>query len=401
VTAEPNQARSAIRSLARDRGALAWAIVVVLIYAAGTLAVAQVRPGRVDRAMEVAVAMSHGRLDLGVPAGTNDTASVGGRTYQVISPLPIVPYLVFVPFPAWWAIARWLIGCALGIVAAWLALPLARRYAGPGPAAYWVATLGAFGTLLFDLSIQGDFYYLAHVEATILAFIALIEFGGRRRPWIIGLTLGLASLARPTMLLAAVPFGLAIVAGARTSRIRSGLLFALPVGLGLAVTGLYNVLRFGSPLETGYGISALSNPILAKARSVGLFSVRHVADNLAVLVGRGFDIRPRFPYLVPDLYGHSILLTSPALLIAVGAGLRRTGAVVLWAAAGLVTALLLLYYGGGGWETYGFRYALDAVPFLLALVGIAARDRFGALEKLLVVLSVGFVGYFVVWTVFR
>ncbi|MGZ6294052.1 MAG: hypothetical protein ACXWPO_04505, partial [Candidatus Limnocylindrales bacterium] len=64
---------------------------------------------------------------------------------------------------------------------------------------------------------------------------------------------------------------------------------------------------------------------------------------------------------------------------------------ILWASAGLVTVLLLLYYGGGGTRTFGYRYFLDAKPFLLALTALAARRRFGSLEELLIVMSVGFV----------
>jgi hypothetical protein len=335
--------------------------VVVAAYVLGTIVVAQFQPARVNPAMQVAIALADGRLNIDLPPGTNDTATVGGLTYQVISPLPIVPYLLFVPFPALWAVSRLIIGCALGIVAAWLALPFARRYAGPAPQAYWLATLGAFGTLLFDLSIQGDFYYLAQVEAMLFTLVALIEFAGRRRPWLLGLALALASLARPTLILAAIPLGLAVLAS-KEGRARSFLLFALPLILGVALTGVYDALRFGTPWQTGYGISTVGNPVLAQARSIGLFSLQHVPDNLARLLARGFDLRATFPYLVPDPYGDAILLTSPGLLAAVGAGLRRDGAWALWSTAGLLTAALLLYYGGGGWETYGFRYFLDAVP---------------------------------------
>jgi hypothetical protein len=85
----------------------------------------------------------------------------------------------------------------------------------------------------------------------------------------------------------------------------------------------------------------------------------------------------------------------------VGAGARDLTVRTLWAAAALVAIPVLLYYGWGGWVTYGYRYALDFTPMLLALVAIAARSRFGALEKLLIVLSVAFVGYGLVWALFR
>jgi hypothetical protein len=171
---------------------------------------------------------------------------------------------------------------------------------------------------------------------------------------------------------------------------------AVAVGL----TGLYDLARFGSIFETGYGISVLAKQSLAQQRAQGLFSLRHVPDNLGLLLARGFDLRERFPYLVPDPNGHSILLTSPALLAAVSAGVRSRSARILWAASFLVAVPVLLYYGGGGYRTYGYRYALDFIPFLLALVAIGARTRFGSLEKLLIGLSVGFVGYGVVWAVF-
>ena len=63
----------------------------------------------------------------------------------------------------------------------------------------------------------------------------------------------------------------------------------------------------------------------------------------------------------------------------------------------LVAIPVLLYYGGGGWITFGHRYALDFVPFLLALTACAANTRFGRLERALIVLSVLSCGYGVVW----
>ena len=177
--------------------------------------------------------------------------------------------------------------------------------------------------------------------------------------------------------------------------------FATPIAVSIGVVALYNAARFGSPFETGYGISVLTMNALTRSRAQGVLSLRHVPHNLQSLLFNGFGYRGRFPFLAAHSNGHSILLTSPALLAAVGAGIRSRTAAVLWASVVLITAVLLVYYGGGGRTTYGYRYLLDATPFLLALTAMAARRQFGALERLLIVMSVGFVSYGFVWLAFR
>ena len=250
-------------------------------------------------------------------------------------------------------------------------LPLARRYGPGGTTTLWLATLGAFGTLLWTLAIKGNFYYLAQVQAMFFCLIALIEWRGRRRAWVIAVALGLSGLARPTTLLAAIPFGVALLLESR-ERVRTAIAFGLPLVAAIGLTGLYNAARFGSPFETGYGISTLQRPELIAARMKGVFSFRHVLQNIYYLFLRGFDHVSRFPFFAPDSFGHSILLTTPAVLIAVSAGIRSRTVVILWSATILIAIPLLLYYGGGGFTTYGYRYALDLMPFVLALVAIGA-----------------------------
>jgi hypothetical protein len=378
-------------SLVRDRGALVWVIVVAFVYLGATFLVARSASPRIDRAMQLAINLTLGRFDLGPVTRFNDIVIIGGRNYQAISILPILPYLVFVPFAGLWTGSHWIISAVLGMFAGWLALPLARRYGPEGVPAYWLAAFGAFGTLLFTQSISGSFYYLGHVEAIVCSFVALLEWRGRKRAWVLGLAFGLAGLARPTVLLAIIPFGMALLLGA-SKRLRTITAFLAPVVATILVTLAYDFVRFGSAFETGYGISILSRS-LAEQRAKGIFSIGHLPYNLGLFLARGFDLQAHFPYLVADANGHSILLTSPALLAAVGAPIRDNTVRVLWAAAIIVAIPVFLYYGGGGPITYGYRYALDFMPFLFALVAIAARTRFGALEKLLIVLSCLFVGY--------
>ena len=383
-----------------DRGAIWWMGLVAFVYGTATFVRSQASvPFGADHMMILAADMAVGRSDLSSLTTINDIVTSGGRHYQAMSLLPTIPYLPLVPFHDLWPWSRWIVSGVLGIVAGWLALPLARRYGPGGIADYWLAALGAFGTLLFTLTIEGDFYYLAHLEATLLAFLLLIEWSDRRRAPVLGLLIGLCTLARPTLLLVAVPFGLALLAEDRP-RVRTALLFGLPVAAAVAVTGWWDWVRFDSVLETGYGIAWITPPLEA-LRSQGLFSTTHLPTNLALFLGGGYGVRDAFPWLVPSSAGQSIFLTTPALLIAVGASLRDRTNQVLWASVILTAIPVFLYYGGGGGDTYGYRYAMDFVPFLLVLVAVAMRDRFGNLERALITMSLLFVCYGYFWQTWK
>ena len=411
--------------LGDDPGAVGWMLIVAFVYAGATFVRSQASSWGPDHMMILATDLWAGRSDLSSLTTINDIVTIGDRHYQAMSLLPTIPYLPLVPFQFLWPFSRWIVSAVIGIVAGWLALPLARRYGPGGTADYWLAALGAFGTLLFTLTIEGNFYYLAHLEAVLLTFLTLIEWQGRRRPWVIGLLIGLAALARPTLLVAAVPFGLGLLAdawdhirepSAESGRglgpagswaadvagafVRPALAFGLPLVGALAVTGWWDWVRFGSPLETGYAIAWITGPF-ETLRDQGLFSTVHVPTNLALFIGGGYTVRDAFPWLVPSVEGQSILLTTPAILISVGAGLRARLNLVLWGAVILTAIPVFLYYGGGGANTYGYRYAMDFVPFLVALVAVAMKDRFGNLEKALIGLSVAFVCYGYVWQAFQ
>jgi hypothetical protein len=95
-----------------------------------------------------------------------------------------------------------------------------------------------------------------------------------------------------------------------------------------------------------------------------------------------------FPVLRPDGFGLSIFLTSPALLLALRADWRSSRTWLLAGAAVFTLAPSLLYYGGG-WLQYGYRYALDSIPFVMTLAGLAAaRHGIGWGWKLLIVFGV-------------
>ena len=74
--------------------------------------------------------------------------------------------------------------------------------------------------------------------------------------------------------------------------------------------------------------------------------------------------------------GMSVFITSPGLLLAARAPWRDLRSWLLLLAAVLVLIPTLLYYGGG-WLQYGYRYFLDSIPFLWAMVAMGAAKRNG------------------------
>jgi hypothetical protein len=151
--------------------------------------------------------------------------------------------------------------------------------------------------------------------------------------------------------------------------IQAWVTLGIAFGISVAFFLWYNDARFGSPFESGYGLATLP-PFLQAQREIGLFSLRHVPMNLEYLFLKLPRPIPTAPFFKPDGLGMSVFITSPGLLMALGASWRNTRT---WWLAGAAIAVLiptLLYYGGG-WIQFGYRYFLDSIPFIVALCGLA------------------------------
>jgi hypothetical protein len=378
---------------------LFFAAVVVAAYAAATAMAMGIDKIGPDPMTLVAERALGGHLDADGLKGGVDVVLLGGHYYLALGVLQLLPYLPFAAIPALQGIGHFVICLLFGVPAAYLSLPLARAYGARGANAFWIATFTAFGSLLLYVSVLGDMYYLAHAESFLALTLFLLEWAGRRRPALLGAMLAVSFLARPTTLIAAVPFGLALLWSRRT-QIRSvavaAVAFGLPIALGLAVFGWFNWVRFGSPLESGYAISYINYQSLVDRRAMGLFSIRQIPENLRLALLALPGVINGAPFIVPNREGMSMLLVSPALLTSLWAGFRDRTAQLLWIAAALVAVPVFLYYGGG-FQQYGFRYALDFTPFLVALMAMGTRRWIGWPERVLVVASVVSVSYGVLW----
>jgi hypothetical protein len=228
--------------------------------------------------------------------------------------------------------------------------------------------------------------------------------GGRlhvdRRAFRGGVLLGLASTARLTVLLA-FPFFMLVGSGGGTWR-RS---WSAALGVAIPVVALlaYNVATTGQVFHPAYDhlyrLEARAYRGLGYHLDWAAEDPRYLPQNLALMLFTGPEILPDHlrdtlgtidrplctapgatrglfdascPIALPRDIGMSILLTSPALLLAIPAFLdrRRRRLVLASALAVLLVTVANLMHFSQGWVQFGYRFGNDTVPFALVLVAL-------------------------------
>jgi hypothetical protein len=335
----------------------------------------------------LADAFLHGRVSLDVRLGFQDVIVRGDQLYVPFAPFPAIALMPLVALFGPVVTDQWETG--INAVLAASTVGLAWWFAGRAGVRslvdrFLLAVLLGFSTQIWWVTTRGGVWHTGHLIATILTLACLLELWGSRRAWLIGLLAGAAFLTRAPIAFA-IPFYALLLAGdaiwePRRWPWRAWIELALGVLPSLLFFFWYNAARFGSPFESGYGLAVLPEWLEAQRRH-GLFSTYHIPMNVDYMFLRLPVFSWSFPFLRPDGLGMSILLTSPGLLYAVRAPWRSSR--TWWVAgAGLVVLIPTLLYYGGGWLQYGYRYALDSIPFawaLCVLAAAAASDRRAAL----------------------
>jgi hypothetical protein len=361
-------------------------------------------------------------------------------TPGALLPFPPLPAIVLVPFVAVWGIetdirtVSVLVG-AVDVGIAWWALgrlPVSRRIR--------LATtiFFGFGTVLWYAAQLGTTWFFAHVVAVgfILAAVgvalgadpaaddevdelapmpalvrsvadqlrrplALLD----RRQIIVGLLFGLACTARLPVLFGA-PFFMLVGGGGTWVRrsVSAGLGTALPVGLLL----LYNVATTGHVFHPGYDWQyqreATGYPTLNYNPAWGIEDPRYLVQNLGIMFLSTPAIAPELapetlgdgppvctdpdatrglfdktcPLVEPRAIGMSILLTSPAFLLAFFALRSRRSRLVAGSYLAIVLiAIVNLMHFSQGWVQFGYRFSNDFVVFALPLVAVGMARRGG------------------------
>jgi len=359
----------------------------------------------------LANAFLHGRVWLDQALGPYDVVVVGARAYVPLAPFPAFVLAPLVALAGPEAAAGWepVVNSLLAVAGLALLWRLAGRLGVASLAdRAWLLALFGFSTATWWVTMRGGVWHTGQLIASVLTFLGLLEAFGRRRALVMGLLAGVGFLTRAT-LLAAVPYwGWRALPDRVRSRLPGGLPHTIRVAarrggwlaVGIAPALLfalwYNAVRFDNPFESGYGIAALPEFLEAR-RALGVFSPAHLGMNLDYFLVHLGQSTSSFPWFKPDGLGMSVLLTSPGLLFAVRADWRRRETIALGLTALLVLVPSLLYYGGGWWQ-FGYRYALDCFPFVMALCAMAAaRHGIGRGWKLLILLGVAVNLYGVYW----
>jgi hypothetical protein len=383
-------------------------------------------------------------------------------TTGALLPFPPLPAIVLLPFVALWGLATdiravsVLLG-AIDVGLAWWALgalPVSRR------ARLAATVFFGFGTVFWYAAQLGTTWFFAHVTAVTFVLLAIgvalsadpeaddevteppspaglaaavgsalrhpLELIDRRQ-LVAGLLFGIACTARLTVVFGA-PFLMLVGGGGSWVRrsVSAGLGAALPVLLLLA----YNVATTGHVLHPGYEyqyqLEAYGYPGLNYHPEWGIEDPRYLLQNLQIMflstpaffpdhvpasLGGGAalcmapdDVRGLFdtscPIALPRDIGMSIILTSPAYLLALPALVGRRSRLVAGASlAVLAIALVNLMHFSQGWVQFGYRFSNDFVAFALPLVavGMERRGRVGLLAFVLVVASVAINLWGVIW----
>ena len=117
-------------------------------------------------------------------------------------------------------------------------------------------------------------------------------------------------------------------------------------------------------------------------RSLGIEDIGHIPLNALIMLGWLPIVRPECglqildpacPVLQPDAIGMSVVLTSPAYLLAIPLLIRgwRRRIVAGSALAILAIAVVNLMHFSQGWVQFGYRFSNDFAPFALVLVTLA------------------------------
>jgi len=388
-------------------------LLALFIYAYTAIDLDLATRSRTSYFPELAQSFLQGRLDLPDPPSTKDLTLFGDKFYVSFPPLGA---LLMIPFAALRGVESINVllfndfFAALGVTFTFLMLETMKNL-GWNQLRWWenglLALFLGFGTAQYYLSERTLVNLISHILATsFLALSLWLAFlGAQRQKWtdffLAGTALGLAMLARPNVIFACVALAAILFQRLRELEKFNRInyfrqIFFLTIPIVTVILGLfwYNQARFGSPIDFGYAYMLLDQP--GDLITYGQFHPHFIAENL-------YDNFLRLPYwetecrmFAPNPQGTSIFLTSPVIVYLARAWKREVWVLGAWISIGFIALTHALYYNSGAIQ-FGYRFSMDFMPMVIALLAFGFKDKLPRFALLLIVYSVlvNYVG--VIW----
>ncbi|HEX6269754.1 MAG TPA: hypothetical protein VFZ43_05935 [Anaerolineales bacterium] len=268
-----------------------------------------------------------------------------------------------------------------------------------------LVVLFAFGNPHLWVGIRGRAWFVSQIVT--VAFLALAVLAALRSwsPWWVGISIGLAIAARPNGILT-WPFVFAITiqilkeehGSISWKQIRDwSIKTIIPMAIAVAGLLIYNYARFENFLDFGYTTIHGGPAIVANAQSYGIFSPRYILNNIKAMFFYLPAIRfgDQWPIL-PSTLGTSIFLVTPPLIYLFRRYEHKWWILGAWASVFLNFVLLVLYHNTGAHQ-FGYRYILDALVPLMALLAVALGGKIPWHFILLLLFSIMFNIYGTYW----
>ena len=318
-----------------------------------------------------------GRVDIpDLPDYYQDKFELDGKIY---TPFPPIPALFLAPivkiFPD---ITQQKVSIIVGALNAVLVFVLLSNYTS-SKKAFLLTIFFSFGTVAFWSSIVGTTWYFAHNVAIFFLVSSLIAFKNKL-DFLSGLFFALAVLSRYPILVGGLFFALELFKEKKR-------LFYFLCGAFLAIPAqfYYDFIRFGSFLETGYvtvyesyvhssypfTFMQLINP---SAPYFGYMDIRNIPLHLFTFLAYPPIIEQSLK-IMPSPYGMGIIFTTPLLFLALKPIFTTSLERNLFIGAVAIALVEFMHYAQG-WVQFGYRFALDFMPFLLILLALRFKSIF-------------------------
>ena len=368
----------------------------------------------------LAGAFLKGRLYIENPPYTHDLTLFRGKWYVPMPPLPAFLFLPIAYLIGAENLSTSYLSMVLSAINGVLVLLILKKLVQrkwinlSGQGMFWLVVLFLFGTPHLWVGISGRGWYVSQI-LTVL-FLALAVYAALRfwSPWLVATFIAIAMLARPNSLMT-WPFVFAIsmqILKENNGRIdlKQAVLWSaktvLPIAAAIFVLLTYNYLRFENFMDFGYTTVNAGPDIVLNVQTYGLFSPHYIPWNLEVMLlkmpkinwGVPFPTEPRgavWP-VDPTTTGMSIFFTTPALLYLFRRYPKQWWVWGAWIAV-LFNVVMLSLYSNTGSAQFGYRYILDFLVPLIAMLAVGMGKKVPWLFIVLVLFSIAINIYGAYW----